>query len=96
MSGPDYVTPTIRVTVTSILEAGEGPCGYRPGDSWDIEDLRAPAGLCTWAISAMAPFLAALRFGGAMPWETDPDRAVVCCPDAANPVVFELRRLPSA
>ena len=32
-------------------------------------------------------------FGGVLPWESDPDRTVMCCPDSANPVVFELRRV---
>ena len=55
--------------------------------------MNAPTGVCTWALSAIAPFLATLRFGGVLPWESDPDRTVVCCPDPANPVVFELRRV---
>jgi len=32
-------------------------------------------------------------YGGAFPWESDPDVARAACPDADNPVVFELRRL---
>jgi uncharacterized repeat protein (TIGR04076 family) len=42
---------------------------------------------------SMAPFLAALRFSGSMPWEADKDAVSVCCSDPGNPVVFELRRL---
>jgi len=90
-----YGTPSVQITVLDVLAEGEPPCGYRKGDSWMITDYAAPQGLCTWAITAMAPFLMAMRFGGELPWEEDKDRAVACCPDAANPVVFELRRLPA-
>lgn len=90
-----YGTPEIEITVREVLGGGDTPCGYKPGDTWLITDYQAPQGLCTWAITSMAPFLSALRFGGAMPWEDNRDRAVACCPDAANPVVFELRRLPA-
>jgi uncharacterized repeat protein (TIGR04076 family) len=86
-----YDTPSIKITV---LEAAEQPCRYRPGDSWVVSTFEAPGGLCTWAITAMAPYLATLRFGGSLPWEEDKDRAVVCCPDAPRPVIFELRRMP--
>jgi uncharacterized repeat protein (TIGR04076 family) len=32
-------------------------------------------------------------FGGRLPWSEDPDTAIVACPDAENPLVFELRRI---
>jgi uncharacterized repeat protein (TIGR04076 family) len=32
-------------------------------------------------------------FGGRLPWSEDPDAVTVACPDAENPVVFELRRI---
>jgi uncharacterized repeat protein (TIGR04076 family) len=89
------MTQEVRITVLDVLESGEPPCGYRAGDSWTVTDFNAPTGMCTWALSAIAPFLATLRFGGVLPWESDPDRTVVCCPDPANPVVFELRRTGS-
>ena len=28
-----------------------------------------------------------------LPWSDDPDAVTVACPDAANPLVFELRRI---
>ena len=91
-----YGTPEILITVREVMGGGEGPCGYKPGDSWLVADYGAPEGLCTWAIAALAPYLATLRFGGRLPWEDEPDRALACCSDPKNPVVFELRRMPSA
>ena len=37
------------------------------------------------------PFRRGPTIGGSFPWEKDPDKAIVACPDAENPVVFELR-----
>jgi uncharacterized repeat protein (TIGR04076 family) len=87
------MTHDVRITVLDVLESGEPPCGYRAGDSWLVTDFHAPEGMCMWALNAIAPFLATLRCGGVFPWESDRDRAVVCCPDPGNPVVLELRRV---
>jgi len=37
--------------------------------------------------------LRTLMFGGTFPWSPDPEAVTVACPDAENPVVFELRRI---
>jgi hypothetical protein len=39
------------------------------------------------------PFTTALRFGGDVPWESEPGLARICCPDPDNLVVFEIRRV---
>ena len=89
-----YGTPEILITVKEVMGTGVPPCAYKPGDSWLVTDYGAPEGLCTWAIASIAPYLATLRFGGRLPWEDDQDRALACCSDPLNPVVFELRRMP--
>ena len=91
--GGMFDTPDVRITVQEIMGSGQAPCGYRPGDSWLVTDMCTPAGLCTWAVASLSPYLATLRFGGRAPWEDDGDRIIACCSDAANPVVFELRRV---
>jgi uncharacterized repeat protein (TIGR04076 family) len=48
--------------------------------------------MCSWAFYTLFPFAEVLQFGGSFPWEDDKDRATIACPDAGNPVVFELRR----
>ena len=54
---------------------------------------KTPEGICLAAFNTLFPSLRVLRFGGSFPWETDPDVTTVACPDAQNPVVFELTRL---
>ncbi|MFC1919527.1 TIGR04076 family protein [Chloroflexota bacterium] len=72
----------------------KGTCvnGHKAGDEFVLGD-KAPAGMCSWAFSTLFPFANVLQFGGAFPWENDPDTASVACPDPDNPVVFQLRRV---
>ena len=71
----------------------EGTCGaeHRVGDEFIIGQ-KTPPGMCSWAFCTLFPFAEVLQFGGSFPWEEDPNKATVACPDPANPVVFELRR----
>ena len=73
--------------------------GVRLEDNRDIKkvvsDLSKPEEkekVCRWAYNAMFPFLTILEFDGKIPWEPDPERGYVACPDPHNIVVFELRR----
>ena len=74
-----------------ISQRGTCVAGHKAGDEFVIGE-QTPANLCSWAFYSLFPFVQVLRFGGSFPWEEDRDKATVACPDAANPVVFELRR----
>ena len=74
-----------------ISQKGTCAAGHRVGDKFIIGQ-KTPAGLCSWALSSLFPFAEVLQFGGSFPWEKDPNKATVACPDPENPVVFELRR----
>ncbi len=79
------------VTARVISQEGNCVAGHRVGDEFVIGQ-ETPPGMCSWAFYALFPFAEVLQFGGSFPWEADPGKATVACPDAANPVVFELRR----
>ncbi len=85
---------TERYDVAVKVISQKGPCHkeHKVGQEWVIES-KTPEGICLSAFNALFPRIQVLRFGGSFPWETDPDVATVACPDAKNPVVFELRRL---
>ena len=70
------------------------PVGHKVGDEWIVKGTegRAP-GICLLAFSAIFPSLQMLMFGGSFPWEPNPDVVLVPCPDARNPMVFELSRI---
>ena len=84
----------VKARVARILEKGTCPQGLTPGMEFD---LTAGAPLpCASARNALQPAYWVLQFGGAFPWQSDPDSMELCCPDPANPVVFEVRRAPVA
>lgn len=82
-----------KVIAKIISQNGICAAGHKAGDEFPISDT-TPAGMCSWAFYALFPFASVLQLGGSFPWEDDQDKSVAACPDPANPVVFELRRVP--
>ena len=80
------------VLVKVVSQKGTCVQEHKVGDEWVI-GRKTPEGICLSAFGALLPNARVLMFGGVFPWETDPDVSTVACPDAKNPVVFELRRL---
>ncbi len=74
-----------------ISQKGTCEVGHKVGDEF-VMGQKTPCDMCSWAFYTLFPFAQVLQFGGSFPWEADPCKAIVACPDAANPVVFELRR----
>ena len=81
-----------KVSVRVISQKGSCEAGHRVGDEWVVGE-KTPQGLCIFAFGSLLPFITPLMFGTSFPWEKDPDVTTVACPDADNPVVFEIRRL---
>ncbi len=77
-----------------ISQKGTCSAGHKVGDEFAITD-RTPPGMCAWAFYVIFPFAEVLQFGGSFPWEKDPDKTAVACPDPESPVVFELKRSSS-
>jgi uncharacterized repeat protein (TIGR04076 family) len=75
-----------------ISQKGTCEARHKVGDEFIIGQ-RTPCNLCSWAFYTLFPFAEVLQFGGSFPWEQDEGKTTVACPDAANPVVFELRRV---
>ena len=80
------------VLVKVISQKGTCDAEHKVGDEWVITD-KVPAGICFDALDSISAPVKVLMFGGSFDWEADPDVAIVACPDAHNPLVFELRRL---
>ena len=80
------------VKIKVISQKGTCEAGHKTGDEFDCIGL-SPGGICIFAMNAIMPFLMPLMFGGAFPWSGDQDAVEAVCPDAANPVVFEIRRI---
>lgn len=80
------------VLVTVVTQTGHCALGHKVGDQWTIHD-KTPEGICYSAFNSIHPNAQILMFGGAFPWAKDLDVTHVACPDAQNPVVFELKRI---
>ena len=83
---------TYDVVAKVVSQKGTCAAEHKVGDQWVIGS-KTPEGICLSAFNALFSSLRVLRYGGSFPWSTDPDVTTVACPDAQNPVVFELRRL---
>ena len=81
-----------KVVVKVISQKGTCAFGHKVGDKWIIVG-KTPEGICLSAFNSFYPNSRVLMFGGTFPWTADPDVCTIACPDAENPVVFELRRL---
>ena len=75
-----------------ISQKGTCEAGHKVGDEFTIGET-SPGGLCSWAFQVLFTPAEVLRYGGSFPWEKEPDKATVACPDPDNPVVFQLRRI---
>jgi len=83
--------PEVAVTVHEIMGSGSCPLGLKKGDSFTMGYV-TPAGFCSWALNAILPLIAVVRFGGRLPWEKEEGEAYGCCPDPENPVVFRITK----
>lgn len=81
-----------QVSIKVISQKGSCEAGHKVGDQWLVGE-KTPEGMCLFAFSSLFPFITPLMYGGAFPWEKDPDKTTVACPDPDNPVVFEIRRV---
>ncbi len=82
----------VKVTVKSITK-GECSRGFKPGDSWIIENGETPSGMCGDAYISIAPAIRLFWLGGEQPWDKDKDTTCRSCPDAEVMVVYEIKRL---
>jgi uncharacterized repeat protein (TIGR04076 family) len=80
-----------EVIARVISQKGTCAAGHKVGDEFVVGE-KTPPKLCAWAFYSLFPFASVLQFGGSFPWDKDPNKTSVTCPDPANPVVFELRR----
>ena len=86
------MTDRYEIAVKVVSQTGTCQNEHKVGEEWVVK-RKTPEGICLSAFNALVPDLRALMFSGRLPWTEDPDVTRIACPDARNPVVFELRRL---
>jgi uncharacterized repeat protein (TIGR04076 family) len=84
----------IEVKVASV----KGTCGAgcKVGDVARVTEQGVEGKICIHALYSMLPAVFAMMYEARFPWLSDPDVKTHACPDAANPVVFEIRRVREA
>ncbi len=84
----------IKIKVVDIRGKRVCSSGLKVGDMFEINENGQPVPVifCGWAFVTLWPFITSLRYGGTLPWEKDPDKAYVSCPDPDSTVVFEITR----
>jgi uncharacterized repeat protein (TIGR04076 family) len=73
----------------------KGTCGagHKVGDTMKFSENGVEGKVCIHALYSMMPPVFAMLYDAKFPWLQDPDKKTHACPDAANPVVFELTRI---
>lgn len=91
----------VEAKVLEILGRGVCPYGHKPGDtfifdgdSFEVVKTSAPAGgFCIRAMSKIFPFGLMMPGPGMGRGEEDSRRSLDSCPQAMNPVIFQLKRI---
>ena len=75
----------------------EGTCaaGHKVGDEVVInfDENKIEGKVCLHALYSVLPKVFAMAYGAEFPWLEDRDVSTHACPDAWNPLVYEVRRI---
>jgi len=79
--------------VTAEVKRIKGRCPFhRVGDKVEFVGNEVKGRICHSALHSIYPIAFSLEYGATFPWCKDPDTELAACPDALNPVVFEIKR----
>jgi len=81
----------VEVTVKS--QKGKCAFGHKVGDKIAFDGRSVKGDICYSALMVLLPKIYAMRYGVEFLWSENKDIIFNACPDAENPVVFEIRRI---
>ncbi len=81
--------------IEATVKSRKGKCaaGHNVGDRIVFDGKAVKGNICYSALMVLLPKVYAMRYGAEFPWAKDKDVIFNACPDADNPVVFEIRRI---
>jgi uncharacterized repeat protein (TIGR04076 family) len=83
-----------RVEVKVISQKGTCEFGHQVDDVVVFDGETIQGRICMSALYSLMPKVFAMRYGADFPWlKENKDVSSHACPDAYNPVVFEIRRI---
>jgi len=85
----------VMSAIEVIVKSQKGKCafGHRVGDRIDFDGRTVKGDICYSALMVLLPKVYAMRYSAVFPWAENLDVICNACPDADNPVVFEIRRV---
>ena len=81
-----------KVIAKVVSQKGICSVGHKVGDEFILGET-CPPNMCLPALTVIYPYFRVLELGGNIWWSSDRNMNLVTCPDAENPVIFEVRRL---
>jgi uncharacterized repeat protein (TIGR04076 family) len=91
-AGMNKKVKEVRAEVVS--QKGTCELGHEAGDVVRFTDHGVEGRICIHALYSMMPKVFAMMYNAEFPWAAEhPDTLTHPCPDANNPVVFELTRI---
>jgi uncharacterized repeat protein (TIGR04076 family) len=83
-----------KIIAKVISQKGTCAFGHQVDDTVVFDGETVQGRVCFSALYSFLPKVFAMRYGADFPWlKDDKDVATHACPDAYNPVVFEIRRV---
>lgn len=83
------------IAVEAKVKSQKGSCalGHKIGDIVKFTEMGIDGKICIHALYSMLPAVFAMMYDAHFPWLRNSDSKTHACPDAANPVVFEITKL---
>jgi len=82
-----------KVVAKVISQKGTCISHHQVGDEAVFTENGVNGKICIHALYSMMPAVFAMMYDSKFPWLSDPDTKTHACPDAYNPVVFEISRI---
>ncbi len=81
--------------VIAKVVSQKGTCAleHKVGDTVRFTESGVEGKICIHALYSMIPAVFAMMFESRFPWLEEPEKKTHACPDAFNPVVFEIVRI---
>ncbi|MCP4725424.1 MAG: TIGR04076 family protein [bacterium] len=81
------------VKLKVISQKGSCGSGHKEGDETLITEMGVDGKICIHALYSVMPKVFAFLYEAEFPWLDNPDISTHACPDAYNPVVFQVERI---
>jgi uncharacterized repeat protein (TIGR04076 family) len=95
VSQEENMPKSVKAVMAKVISIkGEHPCTiHKLGDTATFTQTGVEGKICIHALYSMLPAVFAMMYEAKFPWLQNPDKKTHACPDAANPLVYEIERI---